>query len=183
MTYNDNFPYLPETVSGGTRYTNTLTSIALSLIEQRELFEGRLGRLPTVADADNLARTVPPTITAIPNQVVSPNASSGAIPFTIDDEDTALGSLTLTASSSNPAVVPPGGIVFGGSGANRTVTVTPAIGQTGTSEIAVQVSDGMWSDRTTFRLVVGGVMFSAAGDAGVRDNMVAIEQNNASETF
>ena len=53
VTYNDDYEFAPETINNGTSYTNTLSSIALSLIEQRELFEGRLPQLPTVADADD----------------------------------------------------------------------------------------------------------------------------------
>ena len=58
------------------------------------------------------------------------------------DVETAAGSLTVSGSSSNPTLVPNGNIVFGGSGANRTVTVTPAANQTGTATITVTVSDG-----------------------------------------
>ena len=56
------------------------------------------------------------------------------MPFTVSDPDTALNLLTLSRGSSNPALVPTNNIVFGGSGANRTVTVTPAAGQTGTCD-------------------------------------------------
>ena len=57
VTYNDNYAYLPETTSGGNAYTNSLTSLTLSLIEQRPLFEG-IGGIPTNADADSFVRNV-----------------------------------------------------------------------------------------------------------------------------
>jgi hypothetical protein len=60
----------------------------------------------------------------------------------VADEETPAGSLTLSASSSNPALVPSGGIVFGGSGGNRTVKVTPAANRSGSATITVVVSDG-----------------------------------------
>ena len=41
ITYSDNFPLLPETSPDGTQYEPTMFSTALSIIEQRELFEGR----------------------------------------------------------------------------------------------------------------------------------------------
>lgn len=41
ITYSDNFPLLPETSPDGTQYEPTLFSTALSIIEQRDLFEGR----------------------------------------------------------------------------------------------------------------------------------------------
>ena len=47
--------------------------------------------------------------------------------------------------------------MFGGNGANRTVTVTPAAGQTGTANITVTVSDGSLSTPTSFQLTVNAV--------------------------
>jgi hypothetical protein len=64
------------------------------------------------------------------------------IAFTIGDAETAAGSLTLSGTSSNPTLVPNANIVFGGSGASRTVQVTPAANQFGTASINVSVSDG-----------------------------------------
>jgi hypothetical protein len=50
--------------------------------------------------------------------------------------------------------VPDSSIVFGGSGSNRTVTVTPLSDQFGTAEITVTVSDGSLSTNDTFVLTV-----------------------------
>ena len=54
----------------------------------------------------------------------------------------AVGSLTVTSSSSNTGLVASSGTQFGGSGANRTVTITPVSGQTGTTTITLTVTDG-----------------------------------------
>ena len=89
-----------------------------------------------------------PTITGIVTQTVNVNGTTGPLNFTIGDVDTALTSLTLNTSSSNPTLVPAGGVFLGGSGANRTVTVTPAAGQTGSSTITLGVSDGLASAST-----------------------------------
>src|SRR5439155_2198809 len=83
--------------------------------------------------------------------------SSGAVSFTVGDGETAAGSLTLSGSSSNPALVPNGNIGFGGSGANRTVTVSPALNQNGTATITVTVSDGQLSASDSFVLTVNAV--------------------------
>ena len=72
-----------------------------------------------------------PTITGIANQTINVNATTGPLEFTVGDVETAAGSLTVSGSSSNPTLVPNANIVFGGSGANRTVTVTPAANQNG----------------------------------------------------
>src|SRR6266498_2100239 len=98
-----------------------------------------------------------PTITSISNRTVNEDTSSGAISFTVGDAETAAGSLIVSGSSSNPTLVPNGNIVFGGSGASRTVTVTPAANQNGTATITVTVSDGQASAGTSFVLTVNAV--------------------------
>jgi Bacterial Ig domain len=84
------------------------------------------------------------------------NGVVGPLAFTVGDAETAASALTLGASSSNPTLVPTSGIAFGGSGANRTVTVTPAAGRTGTATITVTVSDGRLVATDTFVLTVAG---------------------------
>ena len=64
-----------------------------------------------------------PTITDIPDQLTTINQATAAMPFTIGDAETGAGSLSLSSASSNPTLVPFSGIVFGGSGSNRTVSV------------------------------------------------------------
>jgi hypothetical protein len=96
----------------------------------------------------------PPVVSAITNRVIAVSTSTPAIPFTINDAETAASSLTLSASSDNLTVVPLSGIVFGGSAGNRTVTVTPTPGQTGVVHITVTVSDGTDTTSTTFQLSV-----------------------------
>jgi len=99
----------------------------------------------------------PPVISTIPNQTIDEDQNTGAIPFTVSDPDTPLGSLTLSGSSSNQSLVPNGSITFGGSAGNRTVTVTPAHNATGTATITVTVSDGTSNDSTPFTVTVQGV--------------------------
>ncbi|HYM34020.1 MAG TPA: Ig-like domain-containing protein [Steroidobacteraceae bacterium] len=62
--------------------------------------------------------------------------------FTVNDRETSLTSLTVTANSSDATIVPAANIVLGGSGANRTVTVTPLPDVVGTTTITVTVTDG-----------------------------------------
>ena len=83
-----------------------------------------------------------PTISDIANQTINEDTNTGALAFTIGDAETAAASLTLAGVSSNTTLVPAANIVFGGSGANRTVTATPAANQNGTATITVTVSDG-----------------------------------------
>lgn len=95
-----------------------------------------------------------PTISDIPNRLTTTNTPTPALPLTLGDVDTPPDSLILTAGSSNPALVPTNSIVFGGSGADRTVTLTPADGLTGTSTITLTVNDGALGTNDTFVLTV-----------------------------
>ena len=99
-------------------------------------------------------RNTAPTISDTPNQTIDNNTSTGPIGFTVADAETAAINLVMRGSSANPALVPNGNIVFGGSGATRTVTVTPAAGQSGRATITLTVSDGALQATDTFVLSV-----------------------------
>ncbi len=97
----------------------------------------------------------PPTISSIVNQTVSEDTSTAGLAFTIGDADTPLASLIVTATSSNPTLIPGSNIILGGTGANRTVTVTPATNQSGGPvTITLTVNDGAISTSTTFTVTV-----------------------------
>jgi hypothetical protein len=113
-----------------------------------------------------------PTISPIPNQNTPANTAIGPITFIIGD-DSPLNDLILTNGSSNPTLVPTNDIVFGGSGANRTVTITPATGLQGSSLITIFVSDGVNISSTSFRLIVGAPTISAIPNQITYSNMSA----------
>jgi len=96
-----------------------------------------------------------PTIPDIVNQTTPESFAVGPLSMTIGDIETTAASLTLTGSSTNTALVPVANIAFGGSGANRTVTVTPVAGQTGFADITVTMTDGNGGTANdTFRVTV-----------------------------
>src|SRR5439155_25831327 len=109
--------------------------------------------LLTVTPANN----TPPVISDIADQTTAEDTSTGPISFTVGDAETAAASLVVSGSSSNPTLVPDANIAFGGSGANRTVTVTPAANQSGTATVTVTVSDGSLTSSDTFVLTVTAV--------------------------
>jgi len=114
----------------------------------------------TVSDTFTLTVTAvndPPAISDVPNQTVDEDTATTALPFVIGDVETAVGSLTLSKSSSNTTLVPSANIVLGGTGVNRTVTVTPAANQSGTATITLTVNDGTASRSDTFLLTVNAV--------------------------
>lgn len=94
----------------------------------------------------------PPTISDVPDQATKTNISTGLVTFTVGDVDTSIGSLTLSAATSDPAIAPLGNITFGGTGITRTVTITPLI--EGTVIITVTVSDGAASGSDPLVLTV-----------------------------
>ena len=82
-----------------------------------------------------------PGISPIADQTIPANTDTGPLPFTVGDPVYAANLLTLGALSSNPTLVPVASIGFGGSFSNRTVTVTPALGQTGSVLVTVIVTN------------------------------------------
>jgi hypothetical protein len=112
---------------------------------------------PTTFTVTVTAVNQPPTITAISTPPINEDGNTGALSFTVGDLETAAGSLTVSGNSSLQTLVPNANIVFGGSGASRTVTVTPLANQFGTCTITVSVSDGSASTTTSFTLVVNSV--------------------------
>ena len=96
----------------------------------------------------------PPTISSLTNLVIAVNTSTPAIPFTINDLEAPVSSLTLAGSSDNTNLVSSAGIVFGGSDSDRTVTVTPATDQIGLANITITVSDGITNASSVFQLDV-----------------------------
>lgn len=101
-----------------------------------------------------------PTISDVGNQLTQRNVATAAIPFTVGDidADDPPGALIMSGTSSDTVLVPNANIVFGGSGASRDVTITPANNQTGTTTITLTVTDthgGTASD--TFDLRVNAV--------------------------
>jgi sugar lactone lactonase YvrE len=99
----------------------------------------------------------PPTISSIASQVILEDTSTGAIAFTISDWETAPDALVLTAFSSDTTRIPNANIVLGGSGNNRTVTVTPAAdAYGGPANVTVRVSDGTNIVQSSFAVAITG---------------------------
>ena len=101
----------------------------------------------------------PPTVSDISNRLINSNSTTGPIGFTIADGQTAASDLAVTAVSSDTVLVPNSAIVLSGTGANRTVSVTPAPGQFGRTTISILVADSSGLQvHETFQLFVEGVV-------------------------
>jgi hypothetical protein len=99
----------------------------------------------------------PPSLAALPDLVLSVNATVPSVPLNVSDIDTPLADLTLRGSSSNAALVPDEGLVFSGTGANRSLQILPATGQTGTTQITITLDDGEATAERTFRFTAEDV--------------------------
>jgi glucose/arabinose dehydrogenase len=130
-------------------------------IDELRIYSGSLSALDV---ANNFAAgpnvlvppgTFIPTISSIPDTTVAQNASTPPLSFTITNGPIPIASLTLSGKSSDSVLVPPANIVFGGSGTNRTVTVTPASGLQGAATITITISNAQVSSSTSFLLTVG----------------------------
>lgn len=94
------------------------------------------------------------SVSAIPDQTIPVNTDTGTLPFTVGHEGGPESSLVAAGSSSNTDLVPDNNIVFGGSGENWTVTVTPTAGQMGSAMITVTMSEGDLAGSTSFVVTV-----------------------------
>src|SRR5213076_2163404 len=83
---------------------NGVTTIALSVTD---------GALTTTTQFDVAVTAVndPPSITSIANQTILEDGTTGALSFTIGDIDSAIGSLSVSGSSSDTALVPNANVV------------------------------------------------------------------------
>lgn len=99
-------------------------------------------------------RNTPPTISEITDQSIVQDTNTGALAFTVGDAQTPLDDLVIVGTSSNQTLVPNANIVFAGTGANRTVTVTPAASEVGVCTITISVSDDYVTTVETFILTV-----------------------------
>lgn len=92
---------------------------------------------------------VPDTV-PIADQVALMGVVVGPLGFTIQDTEIPASSLVVTATSSNTTLLPDANITLGGTGASRTITLTPAAGQWGLTQVTVVISDGVYSVSDTF---------------------------------
>jgi fibronectin-binding autotransporter adhesin len=137
----------------------------------------------TVTDPDGLTATdtftatvqppppppnVPPQISDVGDVTVPFGGFSSVVPFFVSDSDASTTSLTVTATSDNPALLANAGVVLAGTGTNRTFVVTPNAGQSGTATITLTVADGRGGTATdTFAVAVAAPAPLPAPPSGV----------------
>ncbi len=87
----------------------------------------------------------------------TPDGDQGTVSLALSDEGEAAGAPALSLTSSNPGLLPTSAVTLGGSGLNRTLTVRPVKGRTGTAVVTV--------NRLSGGRLVGSVAVSCASGA------------------
>ena len=87
---------------------------------------------------------------------IDENTPGATMNLAVFDQDSAVSTLKLTASSSNTTLVPNANVTFSGTGTSRTVKIAAVPGKTGTAVLSVKVSDGVHSSVTPITVKVGG---------------------------
>jgi Ca2+-binding RTX toxin-like protein len=95
-----------------------------------------------------------PTATVTGGQCSTLTSASGLLNLTLSDADGDPLTLTL-ASNSNPTLVPNSHIVLGGSGADRTMTITASAKARGSATIVLNLSDGKVTMPVVVTVIVG----------------------------
>jgi hypothetical protein len=108
------------------------------------------------------AQNKAPVLSTVMAQSVDQDTPTDPIAFTVSD-DAGADAVALTVSSSDPTVVPPDGITLGGSGGNRTVTVTPMEDAKGMATVSIIATDAQGLTVSTgFAVTVNAVQKSVA---------------------
>lgn len=91
-----------------------------------------------------------PDVTPVPDRISLMNMPLGPLAFTVSDLETPTVNLSVTAVSSNHALLLDSGITLGGTGSGRTLMLAPVVGQWGMTTVTVTVSDGVHEAQMSF---------------------------------
>jgi VCBS repeat-containing protein len=117
--------------------------------------DGTLASDPATVTLMATAGNDPPTVT-VAGGTCGRDDHSGTINLTVADVDSPTTELTLSAASSNPALVPTGNIGFAGNGTARTMTISVVDGRSDIAILTVTASDGQASGTVQVTVRVGG---------------------------
>src|SRR5205814_1515482 len=77
-----------------------------------------------------------PTLVHLADQTMNEDAIL-QLPVVVQDVDNDAADVVLSASASDAAIIPPGGLTFGGTGVNRTLRIQPATNQFGSVTVMI----------------------------------------------
>jgi hypothetical protein len=111
------------------------------------------------------AANTAPAVSAIADRSADQDTVIGPIEFGITDSESDVNALTVTAATDAPTVFPADAVVFSGTGATRSLTLTPLEAATGPANVTLSVTDP--AGATTMRTFVVTVNARAASIQGV----------------
>jgi YVTN family beta-propeller protein len=120
-----------------------------------------------IVNAVNDAPTIAPS--PMPAQSVPENMPMEPVMFEVSDIETDAALLTVTATSSNQAIVPDANLTVGGSGATRSIAAMPQVGVRGDTTITLTVTDpdGASTSESFVLTVTERTYYLAEGATGV----------------
>ena len=119
-----------------------------------QAFCGSVTQSAILAVMDLTVPNTAPVISSIADRVLEHNESTGRIPFTIGDAESAPEALLMSVVSSEPMLLPTGNILLAGTGANRTVMVVAPSAGRGQATVTLLLSDGVEVARTSFKVTI-----------------------------
>ena len=132
-----------------------------------------------------LAALATPVMT-LPSSVTIPEDDATNLVFSVSDTDTNLPLFTtsITASSSNPTLVPSANLAVSGAGATRFLAITPALHAYGTATITlIAVNGNMERATNTFTLNVTFVNYLPTFTAVVANRTIREDAGSTNFTF
>jgi hypothetical protein len=96
-------------------------------------------------------------VSPIADQFLTEDTRSGSIKFTLNTLGVSVPGLRVRATSTNQQVVANSGIKLGGTGAVRTLTLTPVANHSGETTITLRVTDGRQVFFSSFKVSVNAV--------------------------
>lgn len=123
-------------------YTMTATKTGLTIQPNAAFFTNPVTVGPNKQNVNFTAPPGVPYFGTMKAGLLDQGSNTGAVIVPVSDADTAITSLTLTGTSSNPAIIPNASIVFGTIGTTvRTVTVSAASNVSGLVNITITATD------------------------------------------
>ena len=127
--------------------------------------------------ADYLLANQAPTISVINDVTIAANSGSNSVAFSVADVDSALASLSLSAASGDVSLVQSSSIALSGSGADWTLSFSPATDASGTVDLTVIVSDGLKEASETFAVTITPPVVPTMSVASVTTNYNGLVPN------
>ncbi len=131
---------LTTTTAANGSYSFTVASSKLP-ITVTPSFPGGTFSPASASGSSNFTLTdSPPTISDIANQTTPEDAALN-VSFTVSDRQTAAGSLTVSVTSNNHDLIPPGNVTITGNTGSRSAAIVPVPNANGTATLTFTVTD------------------------------------------